>query len=67
MKIGDMIAIPGRGEFMLCEGTNLCLGCVAFSYWSGLDLCEQLPTTYCTNPKDETGKWPNLIFLKVEK
>ena len=67
MKVGDTVAIPGRGEFMLYEGTNLCLGCVAFSYCSGIDLCEQLPTTYCTNPKDETGKWPNLIFLKVEK
>ena len=64
MKVGDTIAVPGYGEFMLYEGTNMCLGCAAAH---DDELCASLPTIYCTRPKIPDGAFPNVIFLRVEK
>lgn len=64
MKIGDTIAIPGYGEYKLSIGTCLCFGCAGFS---DIKLCEALPTSYCTQPRDSHGEFPDIVFLKVEK
>lgn len=64
MKVGDTIAIPGYGEYKLSLGSCMCFGCVAFS---DIKLCEALPNSYCTSPRDSNGGFPDIIFLKVEK
>ena len=64
MKVGDTIAIPGHGEYKLSLGSCLCFGCVAFS---DIKLCEALPNSYCTHPRDSHGGFSDIIFLKVEK
>ncbi len=64
MKVGDTITIPGYGEYKLSLGSCKCFGCVGFS---DIKLCEALPDSYCTSPRDSNGNFPDIIFLKVEK